>query len=141
MDIKIVLLVFVLIVGCEKIKTKNHGSLKSKIDKNLGKTLLLPDTLETYKPFSNVITDSSKLFGAKLKIYSHVNTSCGNCTSDIESWNRFALKIEKYKVPVILICDTDDNFEQFKFNYESGKIMPFKYPFFLDHESEYVKLN
>lgn len=104
----------------------------------IGKTLLLPDSLETYKPFQGYLLDSNKMLNAPLKIYSHVNVSCSTCLEDIAKWDKL---VKEYKVPVILICESKDNFELLKYFCEQGDIKGFAFPFFLDLKGQYVKKN
>ncbi len=117
------------------------SSLKEVVENTLGKKLILPDSLKTYSPFINYIADSTVAFNSKYKIYSKVKASCGTCISHIDKWNDLVPEFSKYKVPIILICNSDDQFELIQYFCESGKIKNFFYPFFFDKKNEFAKKN
>lgn len=118
-----------------------EARLKLVIENCLGKKLMIPDSLSTYVPFRDYIMDSVKLSNAKFKIYSHINASCPTCVLDIKLWNSIITEFEKFKVPVILICESDDNFELIKYIHETGEIKDFSYPLFFDIKKEFFKQN
>ncbi|HYX08420.1 MAG TPA: hypothetical protein VE912_16945, partial [Bacteroidales bacterium] len=78
---------------------------------------------------------------SKYKIYSHINASCPTCVSDILLWDNIISDFEKFKVPVILICESDDNFDLFEYIIETGEIKSFSFPFFLDLKSDFYVQN
>jgi hypothetical protein len=138
----ILLLNLFIIISCkDKEYNKNVETLKSIVNSNLGKTIIIPDSLQLYKPFSQYIADSSEIKNAKIKIYSQINASCGTCIGYITKWESLSLELKKYNIPVILICQSDDDFELLRFFCESKKIMTFSYPFFIDIESEFLNSN
>ncbi len=59
----------------------------------------------------------------------------------IFNWDGLASEFFKYKVPVVLICNSKDEFELLKFIVESGGIKNYPYPFFFDRMNKYLKLN
>lgn len=130
------------IISCKKDEVNpKQAALKKVIDKNLGTELKLPKDLTLYTPFSNYKADSTQIAQADLKIYSHVNTSCGTCVQNITKWNTTALNFSKYNVPVILMCTSKDNFELIRFLCETKEVKSFPYPFFLDAQKDFVDSN
>ncbi|MFV0505960.1 MAG: hypothetical protein ACK5L5_04510 [Bacteroidales bacterium] len=116
--------------------------LESVAEKALGKKLNLPDSLGIYAPFTNYLeNDKSDLLNSEYKIYSRIDASCGTCIGHINSWNELVPEFNKHKVPIILICTSDDDFELIKHFYETGEILDFGYPFFLDKKNEFVQSN
>lgn len=125
----------------EKNETK---LLKYVIEDNLGKELIIPESLSIYKPFNNYVKDSSQISNSEFKIYSHIDASCSTCVDNIELWNVFSESIEennKISVSVILIFTSKDEFELIKYLIDTNKIKTFPYPFFLDSNKEYTQLN
>lgn len=130
------------ITDCKNKETKaKEASLKSVVENCIGKKLILPDSLSAYKPFTNYIADGVEMANAAIKIYSHINASCPTCIRDIVLWNSIIPYFSKYKVPVILVCESKDNFELVKYFHESGEIKSFSYPLFFDLKNEYIKSN
>ena len=131
-----------LIISCQnKENQKREAHLKSIVKNCLGEKLIIPDSLRIYAPFHNYLADSVQLSNAKFKIYSHVNASCPTCVRDILLWNKIIPSFKKLGVPVILICESDDNFELFKYIIESGEIRNFFYPFFLCVKCNFLTQN
>ena len=133
---------FYSFTACKNNETKaKEASLKSVVENCLGKKLILPDSLSTYKPFTNYIADSIEVSNATIKIYSHINASCPTCIRDIVLWNSIIPYFSKFKVPVILVCESNDNFEMVKYFHETREVKSFSYPLFFDLENEYIKRN
>ncbi|MBW6481035.1 MAG: hypothetical protein K0B37_16520 [Bacteroidales bacterium] len=131
-----------LTVACNTIEKKREkASLKLIVENCLGEKLRIPDSLAVYSPSSNYISDSLEISYANFKIYSHINASCPICLEDIKLWNRVSLEFYKYKIPIILIHTSKNNFELFKYKHEKGEIENFPYPFFFDLKSEFLKQN
>lgn len=129
-------------ISCEKSEAEvQQAALKKIIDENLGKELKLPKDLNAYTPFTNYKADSTQIAQADLKIYSHVNTSCGTCVQNIAKWNNLAQRFSQYNVPVILVCTSKDNFELIRFLCETKEIKSFPYPFFLDPKKDFIDNN
>ena len=129
-------------LSCQNKKIqKKEVYLKSVIENCLGKKLTIPDSLRIYAPFHDYLADSVLISNAKYKIYSHISASCPTCIRDIKLWNNIIPDFERFKVPVILICGSSDNFELFYYMYETGEINSFSYPFFLDIKDNYTKQN
>lgn len=126
--------------GNPELDTK-QATLKKIIDQNLGTELKLPEDLTLYTPFTDYKADSTQIAQADLKIYSHVNTSCGTCVQNITKWNNMALHFSKYNVPVILVLTSKDNFELMQFFVETEEITSFPYPFFLDAKKDFIDKN
>lgn len=141
--IKIIVLItpVFFIVGCKNKNDDKINSLKTIINDVLGEKLILPDSIYIYKPFTNYKTDSTKISNSKLKIYTYINASCGICIDNIKSWSDFLAELNEYRVPIILIFKSDDNFQSIQYLCESGEVDFFPYPFFFDKNNEYEKLN
>lgn len=120
----------------DKIKT-----LESVAEKAINRQLNIPDSLIIYSPFSSNLSYKDDLFDSEYKIYSNVDASCGTCIGEINAWNELAPKFDKFKVPVILICHSNDNFVLLKYFCENGEIGDFKFPFFLDYSNDFVEIN
>ncbi len=117
-----------------------ESRLKIIIKNNIGKKLILPDSLRAYYiSNSNCIADSNEISNANYKIYSHINASCPTCIRDIKLWNRIIINyFSNLNVPVILVCNSKDNFELIKYIFEKGEIEDFSYPLFFDKKNEYT---
>lgn len=129
-------------ISCQNTEIQvKEARLKLVVENCLGKKLIIPDSLITYAPFHDYVADSVQLSNAKSKIYSHINASCPTCVLDIRLWNNMITDFEKLMVPIILICDADDNFELIKYIHEIGEIKSFSYPLFFDIKKEFFKQN
>lgn len=129
-------------ISCQnREKHVKEKYLKSVVENCLGKKLMIPDGLIKYTPFHDYIADSVQLSNAIYKIYSHINASCPTCIRDIKLWNSLISDFGKFKVPVVLICESDDNFELFKYMHETGEIKHFSYPFFFDVKRVFLTQN
>jgi hypothetical protein len=74
-----------------------------------------------------------------LKIYSHINASCGACIGQIKKWDSYA---KQTKAKVFLILSSEDNFFMFKYLCDSMVDMrSFQHPFFFDTQNKFVSLN
>jgi len=130
------------LISCQNTdRTAHNSSLKSTIDSTLGKKLILPTKLLVYSPFNDLEGDSATVFDSKYKLFTHINASCGTCITHIKLWENLVLEFNKFKIPIILICESDDRFELLKYLCETGGVGKFSYPFFLDKENEYIKRN
>ena len=130
------------ILSCQnKKKQEKEAYLKSVIENCLGKKLTIPDSLRIYAPFHDYLADSVLISSAKYKIYSHISASCPTCIRNIKLWNNIIPDFERFKVPVILICGSSDNFELFYYMHETGEINSFFYPFFFDIKNNFIKQN
>ncbi len=137
------LLFTISMFGCFNMNEKKKSTTSIAIFDTLaiGKQLTIPDSLEVYKPFDNYSLDSNEIAKSSLKIYTFVDVSCSSCIDNIKKWNLIMPSFDNYKVPVIMVCQSRDNFELFKFFCESGKVGKLYYPFFLDKSEKYFKLN
>jgi hypothetical protein len=125
-----------------KNKSNNDKPLAVESDTiRVGRVLYIPDRLETYRPFSNYLLDSNKIAKAPLKIYCFVNVSCSTCIDDIKKWDSSIPRFMDFAVPVILICQSKDNFELIKYFCEQGDVKKFAFPFFLDTKNEFLDKN
>ncbi len=142
---KYFLFLFVIfLVSCENQNRQSHNSeLVAAIDTILGTKLEFPELYQIYDPFARANIGDIKAAGYDYKIYSRVDVSCGSCIASIQQWNEVISEFEKYNVPVILICTSDnDNFDEFKIICESEtSLKDFRYPFFLVPENEFLNKN
>lgn len=135
-------IVIVSCISCNKIqKHKRLTELKSIGEPNIGKKLILPNSLQVYNPFLGSISDSIAISNANYKIYTYINASCGTCVLKISLWEGLIPEFKKHNVPIILICGSDDRFELLKYLCESEGVKIFSYPFFLDKENEFTNKN
>lgn len=130
------------IISCKKNQNiVKDDSFKVVIDNILGKKLIISDSLELYHPFLNVINSKEEVLNPKLKIYSHIDASCGTCIENLKAWNNLIPEFNMKNVEVILICTSDNNFELLKYYFESKEIASFSHPLLLDHNNDYLLQN
>lgn len=135
------LLCVISIISCEKKQnTLKVNSFKTIIDTNLGKKLIIPDSLELYHPFPNYI-ETKEIRNSELKIYSHIDASCGTCIETLKAWGNLIPEFKRKGIQVILICSSDNRFELLKYYFESKEIENFKHPLFLDHKNNFTEKN
>jgi len=138
----IVVVCLCFLLSCQNTdRSANKASLETTIGSTLGKKLFLPTNLRVYSPFPDLVADSSTISNAEYKLFTHINASCGSCIAQIKLWENLVTEFDKFKIPIILICDSDDRFELLKYLCETGGIEKFSYPFFLDKKNEYIKRN
>jgi len=107
-----------------------------------GKLLILPKQIEIFNPYLPNIPDSSLFSGSKTKIYTLVNASCSTCLLQLKEWDDFETNINKQKeVQVIVVCESDDNFQLIKYLFESKKIGYIQLPLVLDLDNKFISLN
>lgn len=130
------------ILSCEKKQsnTAKIESLKLVIDNNLGEKLIIPDSLEFYHPIPNLI-NYNKTLNSDLKIYSHIDASCGTCVESLKSWNKLIPEFNQKGIQVILVTSSNNKFELLKYYFESKEIADFPYPLLLDHKEQFLKQN
>lgn len=133
---------FIIIISCKKDNNNaEFDRLKQVIESNLGQKLIIPDSLEYYKPFANLLNKKELQNKYRYKIYSHIDASCGTCLTSLESWNKLISEFNKRKIQVVLVCTTDDKFELLKYFFESKQVRNFTHPLFLDHKNDFLKKN
>lgn len=140
--IKITLLIFIAMIAnsCnENHNKKKIDSFKTIIDNNLGEKLNVPDSLVLYKPFPN--SNNQFLSDTKMKIYSHIDASCGTCIESLQAWDKTISEFNKQNVKVYLICSSDDRFDLLKYYFESKEIENFSYNLYFDYENGYLNNN
>lgn len=136
-----ILLCFFSIISCHKKRNKEKvDSFKTIIDNNIGKKLIVSDSLELYHPFPNSINNKITL-NTELKIYSHIDASCGTCIETLKAWNNIIPELRREGVQVILICSSDNRFELLKYYFESKEIENFNYPLLLDYKNNFIEEN
>ncbi len=139
-NIMILLCVF-SIISCDKKQNKAKVNLfKATINNNLGKKLIVPDSLVLYNPFPSS-TKGKVMLNSKLKIYSHIDASCGTCIESLKAWNNLIPKFNKKNIEVILICSSDNKFELLKYYFESKEIENFSHFLFLDYKNYFMNKN
>lgn len=142
--VKDILIIFVLLclASCEKKQgNEKVDILKSAIQKNLGKKLSIPMDLKTYSPFKGYMADSLQIAHTELKVYTRINTSCPTCIEGLQKWVKLSSELIKYRIPVIVICTSSDNFELMKYLCENKTIKEFPFPFFLDIKNDFINKN
>lgn len=139
--IGIILLIF---ISCNSDKPESLATAAERAvnDTLLGKKIIIPETFEAYIPDKkNILMDSLQMVLANYKVFSFINVSCVSCISDIDKWDSLSAELIQYGVPVILICDSKDNFEYIKYLFEQGKINHYSFPLFFDSKDEFYKKN
>jgi hypothetical protein len=133
------LLIFITLFSNCSSNTKKSKNINEIT--NTGKKLMLPDSLVLYKPFNDIIIDSNKIVNSTLKIYSYMNVSCPSCLSSIKEWKNIASELKGYNIPIILICQSEDNYELFKYLCEKKDIAKFPFPFYFDVKNQFFIRN
>lgn len=103
-------------------------------------TILLPDSLVIYNPFKTKI-DSTEIAKSPLKIYSFIDVSCPSCLSSFKKWKSFVNQKREFNIPVILICQSEDNYELLKYLCEEKDIPELPVPFYFDTKNQFFKKN
>lgn len=140
---KIVLIFFMigfsvstLVVSCKNDAQKAQGKKVKQ-----AKKIILPDNLVVYNPFDKPSPDHVETERGSLRIYSFVDASCPSCITNIKNWDKISTEFSRLDVQVILIFQSNDNFELFKYLCESKDIPEFKFPFFFDVKDNFFLLN
>ncbi|TCC96562.1 hypothetical protein [Pedobacter hiemivivus] len=136
-----VLYLFFTICSLSNCNTGNKQSSDTAISNKKSEKFTQPDSLITYKPFALTSLDSNKIFNSTLKIYSFIDASCSSCLASINNWKLVASEIKNYKVPIILIVQSEDNFELLKYLCEKKNIDNFPYPFYFDFKGQFFVRN
>ncbi len=135
------LLLIIVLFQCNTTTSKQK-SVEQVVENTLGKKLLIPNNLVVYKPFEKYLDDSIGISQKPFKIYSLVDATCSVCVDNIVKWDRFVAELNnRENVSIILILESDDNFELIKYICEEGIITEFSYPFFFDINNEFIRLN
>ncbi|HBK72127.1 MAG TPA: hypothetical protein DDZ39_10825 [Flavobacteriaceae bacterium] len=130
MRIFLLLSIFAL-ASCKEIKkTEQLEPVRPIIETTLGSKLIIPDSLVAYSPFSNYIYSNEDIEKSEYKIYSKLDASCGTCISRVNLWINIVADFKEVKVPIVLVCSSNDEFELLKYLCETEKIKGFQYPFF-----------
>jgi len=132
------LFILVLFSNCNNTGEREQGVNKIT---NKADTLFLPDSMVVYSPFHKGKLDSAQIANSALKVYSFVDVSCPSCLTNIKNWNKFASTLKEYNVPVILICQSEDNYELLKHLCENKRISEFPFPFYFDVKKQFFALN
>ena len=74
-------------------------------------------------------------------MFSKINASCGDCVQNIKEWKKLSLEFRKYNIPIILICQSTDDFGLLKYTYNASSDFSLNTHFFLDSNNEFLKLN
>lgn len=101
----------------------------------------VPDSMTVYRPFKEEYLNKEDHTNAPLKIYSFIDVSCASCLGRINQWKRIEKELLEYKIPIILICQSKDNYELFKFLNEKETATKFSFPFYFDRKDQFFILN
>jgi hypothetical protein len=127
-----------LLTNCN---TGNKQSSDIAFNNKKSEKFTLPDSLITYKPFTLTSLDSNEMANSTLKIYSFIDASCSSCLASINNWKLVASEIESYKIPIILIIQSEDNYELLKYLCEKKNIDNFPFPFYFDVKQQFFVRN
>jgi len=100
-----------------------------------------PDSIVVYKPFALSASDSTAIDHSALKIYSFIDASCSTCLSSINNWKLASAEMKPYGIPVILMIQSEDNYELLKYLCEKKNIDKFPFPFYLDVKNQFFVYN
>ena len=134
------LLIIVSFSYCNNSQNHKNTQKQPESEKKV-ETVVLPDSLEVYNPFNTHGIDVNELAKRPLKIYGFIDVSCSSCLTNIKNWAKIAIKLEKYDIPVILICQSQDNYELLKYLCEKKDIPKLPLPFYFDTKNQFFKKN
>lgn len=77
----------------------------------------------------------------KFKVYVYLNLSCSSCLDELNEWSKFSIIFKEKKVELRMIGYAKDNFEYFKYLYESKEINQLPSPFFFEDKFDFSKSN
>lgn len=135
------LIVFMILLIITSCNNKDQKKIENIVKKSIGRNIILPTTLNLYQPFVEEVKDSLSTVESSYKVYARVDVSCGSCLSKIKLWNDLLLELDAFDISLIMICESEDHFELFKYLCETEKIKPTSYPFFLDDKNDFLKKN
>jgi len=130
-----------LILSCKEKRKVDFIELKEIVDDALDKSLILPDSLYLYTPFQSYILDSIGIANASIKIYSQIDATCDVCIGKINNWRGFSERLNHPEIPIILIIESHDDFQNIKAYCESGEIGEFPFPFFFNAKDHIANIN
>lgn len=142
-DRRLYRLVYLFFTICllSNCNTRNKQGLDTALNNKKIEKFTQPDSLITYKPFALTSLDSNEIANSTLKIYSFIDASCSTCLGSINNWKLIASEIKNYKIPVILIVQSEDNYELLKYLCEKKNIDKFPYPFYFDLKGQFFVRN
>ncbi|GAB1464276.1 redoxin family protein [Pedobacter sp.] len=127
----------IILQSCSSNDTKKEAVVRRE-----GVKFIFPDSLIAYRPFGIENFAGRQDFEANtLRIVTFIDVSCPSCLSEIKNWEKVEQKLKKYNVPIIVICQSEDKFETFKFLCEQKKIPELKLPFYLDLKNAFFEKN
>ena len=132
---------FFTICSLSNCNIGNKQSSDTALSNKKIEKFIQPDSLITYKPFALTNLDSSEIANSRLKIYSFIDASCSTCLERINNLKLVASEIKNYKIPVILIVQSEDNYELLKYLCEQKNIDKFPYPFYFDVKGQFFVRN
>lgn len=136
-------LLLVLIISCKQgNKTDRLTSLKDiKINENKIK-IKWSDSLIVYNPLNLIVEPNNQLTPqSKFKIYVYLNLACSSCLAELNEWSKLSNLFKEKNIELRMICYAKDNFEYFKYLYESKEINQIPFPFFLEYNFDFSRLN
>lgn len=125
-------------IKCSLDTKKNTKFLRTE---DLSKVITLPDSLVIYNPSDKANYDSNAVNNSELRIYSFVNVSCPSCITHLKKWKEVSTELRAYKVPVFLICQSEDNYELLKYLCEKKDIPELPYPYYFDVANKFFIQN
>lgn len=130
--------ILVLITSCNTSgkKTENNEQPTKKMGK-----IILPDSLFVYNPFNGNSLDNNEKGNSALKIYTYLDVSCPSCLSNIKRWRNFELELKNFKIPIIMICQSEDKYELLKYLCEKQEIPNLPFPFYFDTKNQFLIRN
>lgn len=125
-----------LVLSCSNINKnqKNDDPIKNEM-------LMLPDSLIVYGSFTKKHTDTGLVLPSSFKIYSFIDASCPSCLTDIKNWNKIALEFDRNDVQIILICQSQDNYELLKYLFEKNSLPELSFPLYFDVNNQFFVRN
>lgn len=134
---------FCCAISCNDIISRHSKEVSNKISNhssNLQK-IKWPDSLVTYNPFNLKFFNGRVLRKSKFKLYAYLNLGCSSCIADLNRWATLTPSLKEKDVEVLLVCYAKDDFEYFKYLYESNEIKSLPFPFYFDSKFYFQKNN
>jgi hypothetical protein len=138
------ILLVLFFISCKQEIKKNTFSdfQNSRIQNQEELQVKWSDSLKVYNPFNlTLVSDNQVLTQSKFKVYVYLNLACSSCLDELNEWSKLSILFKEKKVELRMICYAKDNFEYFKYLYESKEIKQLPFPFFLEEKFDFSKHN
>jgi len=137
-------LFLLIFLSCKQETKKNAVTFFQNSNiQNQGKIKIKwTDSLIVYNPLNITLNSKNQVFpNCKFKVYVYLNLSCSSCLDELNEWSKLSIIFKEKKVELRMIGYAKDNFEYFKYLYESKEINQLPFPFFFEDKFDFSKSN